>query len=136
MLGSASSEATWKPSPLCARLLRHDQQHRALICFPYRALVFFLASNTSKRKCGRGLRGRNQRAGAEAYRPVERSYFGKRLALTRVPRLPECPVGVTVQDMATGRPALFKLDLVSMPRVQGWIGPFEFCGASKSTLLA
>ena len=41
-----------------------------------------------------------------------------------------------VDDMSTGKPALSKRGLVSLPRVLWWIGPLEFCGAAERTLLA
>ena len=49
-VGSPSGDAAWRPSPV-VRTAASYQRQRALICFPT-GVGFFLASNTSRRKCG------------------------------------------------------------------------------------
>ena len=84
--------------------------------------------------------GRHQRTGGHRVTAPRNSHFSTttctgRCHLSKFASLPCCPVGVTVQDavthagyvddMATGKPALFKRGLFSLPRVQAGLVPLS-----------
>ena len=153
-IGSPSGEAIWRPSPVFCTASSSRPVAPSPDLLPSPTGVGFLPSfdHVKEKSVAEVCCGRNQRAGEQRVTtPVELRTSVQRLALAGVASefssLPQCPVGVTVQDavthflgqgpgyvddMARGKTcSLSSCGLGSLPRVQAGLIPLSSVVPSK-----